>query len=80
MLIIMKPGATPQQVEAAVNAVKAHGLSPHITHGIDATIITAVGEAFMPSTDPFEALEGVESVKRISQPYKVGSRRCAEGG
>jgi len=75
MLIIMKPNATPQQIEAVINTVKAHGLSPHITLGIENTIITAVGEMLDPSTDPFEVLDGVESVKRISQPYKLGSRQ-----
>lgn len=75
MLIIMKPSATPQQVEAVINAVKAHGLMPHITQGIDTIIITAVGEMLDPSTDPFEVLDGVESIKRISQPYKLGSRQ-----
>jgi 3-deoxy-7-phosphoheptulonate synthase len=75
MLIIMKPTATPQQIEAVVNAVKTHGLTPHITQGIETIIITAVGEFLLPSTDPFEVLDGVESVKRISQPYKLGSRQ-----
>jgi len=75
MLIIMKPNATPQQIEAVVNTIKAHGLTPHITHEIETTIIAAVGEFLTYSTDPFEVLDGVESVKRISQPYKLGSRQ-----
>jgi 3-deoxy-7-phosphoheptulonate synthase len=75
MLIVMKPNATPQQIEAVINAVKAHGLMPHITPEIENTIITAVGEMLDPSIEPFEVLEGVESVKRISQPYKLGSRQ-----
>jgi 3-deoxy-7-phosphoheptulonate synthase len=75
MLIIMKPSSTPQQLETVVNTVKAHGLTPHITHGVETTIIAAVGEFHTPSLDPFEVLEGVESVKRISQPYKLGSRQ-----
>jgi len=75
MLIVMKPNATPQQIEAVINTVKSHGLSPHITAGIENTIITAVGELLDPSIEPFEALNGVESVKRISQPYKLGSRQ-----
>ena len=74
MLIIMKPNSTPQQIEAVVNTVKAHKLTPHITHGVETTIIAAVGEFHTPSTDPFEVLDGVESVKRISQPFKLGSR------
>lgn len=76
MLIIMKPNSTPQQIEAVVNTAKEHGLTPHITHGVETTIIAAVGEFHAPSTDPFEALEGVESVKRISQPFKLGSRQA----
>ena len=75
MLIIMKPNSTPQQVEAVVNTVKAHDLTPHITQGVETTIIAAVGEFHVSSMDPFEVLEGVESVKRISQPYKLGSRQ-----
>jgi 3-deoxy-7-phosphoheptulonate synthase len=76
MLIIMKPNSTPQQIETVVGTVKKHGLTPHITHGVETTIIAAVGEFHTPSLDPFEVLEGVESVKRISQPYKLGSRQA----
>lgn len=76
MLIIMKPNATPQQIETVVNTVKKHGLTPHITHGVETTIIAAVGEWHAASLDPFEVLEGVESVKRISQPFKLGSRQA----
>ena len=75
MLIIMKPNSTPQQIEGVVNAVKKFDLTPHITHGVETTIIAAVGEFHVPSIDPFEVLDGVESVKRISQPYKLGSRQ-----
>ncbi|MCC6300487.1 MAG: 3-deoxy-7-phosphoheptulonate synthase [Anaerolineales bacterium] len=75
MLIIMKPNSTPQQIEAVVKTVKAHSLTPHITHGVETTIIAAVGEFHTPSMDPFEVLDGVESVKRISQPFKLGSRQ-----
>jgi 3-deoxy-7-phosphoheptulonate synthase len=32
-------------------------------------------EFHVPSLDQFEVLDGVESVKRISQPYKLGSRQ-----
>lgn len=75
MLIVMKSSATPQQIEAVINTIKSYGLSPHVTAGIENTIITAVGEMLDPSIEPFEVLDGVESVKRISQPYKLGSRQ-----
>lgn len=75
MIVVMKPHYTPQQLEGVVNAVKAHGLTAHITYGVETAIVAAVGEFHIPSLDPFEILDGVESVKRISQPYKLGSRQ-----
>jgi 3-deoxy-7-phosphoheptulonate synthase len=75
MLIVMKPNSTSQQIEGVVQAVRAHGLTPHITQGVETTVIAAVGEFHTPSLDPFEVLDGVESVKRISQPFKLGSRQ-----
>jgi 3-deoxy-7-phosphoheptulonate synthase len=75
MVIIMKPNSTAEQIEDVVNVVKSHGLTPHITLGVETTIIAAVGEFHAPSLDPFEVLDGVESVKRISQPFKLGSRQ-----
>jgi 3-deoxy-7-phosphoheptulonate synthase len=75
MLIIMKPNSTAKQIEDVVSAVKANNLTPHITQGVETTIIAAVGEFHAPSLDPFEVLDGVESVKRISQPFKLGSRQ-----
>ena len=75
MIIVMKPNYTPQQLEGVVSAIKAHGLTPHITYGVETAIVAAVGEFHVPSLDPFEVLDGVESVKRISQPFKLGSRQ-----
>ena len=75
MIIVMKPNYTPQQLETVVAAVTAHGLTPHITYGVETAIVAAVGEFNISSLDPFEVLEGVESVKRISQPFKLGSRQ-----
>jgi 3-deoxy-7-phosphoheptulonate synthase len=75
MIIIMKPNYTPQQLEGVIAAVNRHGLTPHITYGVETAIVAAVGEFHVSSLDPFEVLDGVESVKRISQPFKLGSRQ-----
>jgi 3-deoxy-7-phosphoheptulonate synthase len=75
MIIVMKPNYTPQQLEGVVAAIKQHGLTPHITYGVETAIVAAVGEFHIPSLDPFEILDGVETVKRISQPFKLGSRQ-----
>lgn len=75
MIIVMKPNYTPQQLEGVVLAVKAYGLTPHITYGVETAIVAAVGEFHVPALDAFEILDGVEAVKRISQPFKLGSRQ-----
>ena len=75
MMIIMKANATPQQVEAVIASVKAEGLNVHLSQGVEATIIGAIGEAHSIPTDRFEGLDGVETVQRITQPYKLASRQ-----
>ncbi len=75
MMIIMKSNATPQQVETAIHAVKAAGLNVHLSQGVEATIIGAIGETHNIPTEIFEGLDGVETVQRITQPYKLASRQ-----
>ncbi len=75
MMIIMKPNATPQQVEQVIEHVKAAGLSVHLSQGLEATIIGAIGETHTLSTEPFETLDGVDEVQRITRPYKLASRQ-----
>ncbi len=75
MMIIMQANATPQQVEHVIEHVKAAGLAVHLSQGVEATIIGAIGETHNLPTEQFEVLEGVEVVKRITQPYKLASRQ-----
>src|ERR1700690_3770572 len=78
MMIIMKSNATPQQVEDGIEHVKAAGLNVHLSQGVEATIIGAIGEAHNIPTDIFEGLDGVDMVKRITQPFKLASRQFHE--
>jgi len=75
MMIIMKANATPQQVEAVIARIKAEGLSVHLSQGVEATIIGAIGETHSIPTERFEGMDGVETVQRITQPYKLASRQ-----
>ena len=75
MIIIMKPNATPKQVEDVIQVIRSMGLTPHLYQGVEAPVIGAVGENHHIPTDQFEILEGVESVKRITQPFKLASRQ-----
>jgi len=75
MMIIMKASATPQQVEAVVEQVKSAGLAVHLSQGVEATIIGAIGETHSIPTERFEGMDGVDIVQRITQPYKLASRQ-----
>jgi 3-deoxy-7-phosphoheptulonate synthase len=75
MMIIMKPHATPEQVEGVIQVIKAMGLTPHLSQGVETSVIGAIGESHDIPTDRFEVLDGVEAVKRITQPFKLASRQ-----
>jgi 3-deoxy-7-phosphoheptulonate synthase len=75
MMIIMKPDATQAQLDHVVEHIQANGLKPHLSVGEDHTVIGAVGDTHAIPTEVFEVLEGVEAVRRISQPYKLASRQ-----
>jgi len=71
----MKANATPQQVEQVIEHVKVVGLNVHLSQGVEATIIGAIGETHNIPTERFEGLDGVDIVQRITQPYKLASRQ-----
>jgi 3-deoxy-7-phosphoheptulonate synthase len=71
----MKANATPQQVEHVIEHIKSEGLSVHLSQGVEATIIGAIGETHNIPLERFEGLDGVDIVQRITQPYKLASRQ-----
>jgi 3-deoxy-7-phosphoheptulonate synthase len=75
MMIIMKAGHTKAQLEHVIEHIREHGLSAHLSVGADHTVIGAIGDTHAIPPDTFEVLDGVESVMRITQPYKLASRQ-----
>ena len=75
MMIIMHPTATKQEVEDVVSEIANRGLNSHVIEGVERTVIGAVGDSHTVSPDAFSVLPGVESVMRISKPYKLASRQ-----
>ena len=76
MIIVMKSDHTPAQLEEVLAVVRAHSLVPHLTHAGETAIITTDGEDHVASLEPFEVLDGVGSVRRTSQPFRLGSRQA----
>lgn len=76
MIIVMKMGATEDQLEEVVRRVEALGYQPHLIRGVQRTVIGAVGdERGKARLQSLESLPGVESVVPILQPFKLASRQ-----
>ena len=78
MMIIMHPGAPKEQIQNVIAEIEKQKLSAHLIEGVEQTIIGAVGDGHYVAKEIFEALPGVMSVQRISQPYKLASRQFHE--
>jgi 3-deoxy-7-phosphoheptulonate synthase len=74
MVIVMKNNATAEQIEAVEQQIRASNLSVHRVDGVLRTILGAIGDASVVDVQEFENMEGVFSVVRIMEPYKLCSR------
>lgn len=75
MIIVMKQGATPANVEAVVNRVEELGYKVHLSRGEARTIVGIIGaDDYLVQRATFEVMTGVEKTMRVMQPYKLASR------
>jgi 3-deoxy-7-phosphoheptulonate synthase len=74
MIIVMKPGASREQVEHVFEQVRTLGYQVHPIYGEQRTVIACVGDERGKSRlQALEVLGGVESVVPILKPYKLAS-------
>jgi 3-deoxy-7-phosphoheptulonate synthase len=74
MIIVLRRGATDQDVRQIEEAIKALGLTAHISRGVERTIIGAIGDERKIDPESFEGLPVVEKVLRILSPFRLVSR------
>jgi 3-deoxy-7-phosphoheptulonate synthase len=74
MIIVMKSGATPADVDRVVSKVEARGLKTHLSTGEDRTVIGVIGHDPFSLRDAFTHDESVEDVVRITKPFKLSGR------
>ena len=74
MIIVLKPGATPAQVDHIIDKVKALGLTPHVSQGSERTIIGVIGPEDVLRVTPLEVFPGVENVIPVLASFKLVSR------
>jgi 3-deoxy-7-phosphoheptulonate synthase len=75
MIIVMKPGATKQQIEHVFGKVREFGFRVHPIYGELRTVIACVGdEREKARLQTLDSLDGVESVVPILKPFKLASK------
>lgn len=74
MIIVLRRDATKEQVNHIVERVQRLGLKPHISKGVERTIIGVIGPEDVLRVTPLEVFPGVEKVMPVLAPYKLVSR------
>src|SRR4030067_1390672 len=74
MMVVMREGATEEQVQHVIDRLEKAGLGAHLSRGQLKTVIGVIGEMDVIASVPLEALPGVENIIPIQKPYKFVSR------
>ncbi len=80
MIIVLKPHATQEEIDHVLEKIESFGLTPHVSRGVERTIIGVIGDERIIQEKPLEALPGVEQVLPILKPYKLASREFKPQG
>ena len=78
MIVILKKNAEKQQVELFDQWLHSMGLETHKSIGENHTIVGLVGDTSRVDIESIMALDIVETVKRIQEPYKNANRKFHE--
>ena len=75
MIAILKHGTTPEQTQHLVQWLKHMNLDVHISEGQEVTILGLIGDTSRVDMELLGSLEIVETVKRVSEPFKQANRK-----
>ena len=75
MIAILKHGTTPSQTQHLVDWLKHMNLDVHLSEGQEVTILGLIGDTSRVDMELLGSLEIVESVKRVSEPFKQANRK-----
>ena len=78
-MIVMKPTATEQEVQAVVDRVQSVGARAHLSRGDELTVIGAIGDREHVARLELDGAPGVDRVVPISKPYKLSSTQFKHG-
>ncbi len=75
MIAVLKHGTTPEQTQHLVQWLARMNLDVHISQGAEVTILGLIGDTTRVDMELLGSLEIVDSVKRVSEPFKQANRK-----
>ena len=74
MILVMKVGASKEEIDATINQIKEWGHDVSLAPGEKQTVIGIIGDKTDLAGRPLSTLPGVSKVLEVSAPYKRASR------
>lgn len=75
MIVILKHDHNPSQLDSLVTWLQDKGITIHTSIGEGNTVLGLVGDTSKLDIDLIAALDIVEDVKRVQEPYKNANRK-----
>jgi 3-deoxy-7-phosphoheptulonate synthase len=75
MIVNMSEKATEQEIAHIIERIREAGYQPHVTRGVERTIVAAVGNGRRHEIEALQVAPGVDNVVAIAQPFKLVSRQ-----
>jgi len=75
MIAVLKHGTTLNQRQHLVDWLKNMNLDVHISEGAEVTVLGLIGDTSRVDMELLKSLDMVETVKRVSEPYKQANRK-----
>ncbi len=75
MIAVLKHGTTLEQAQHLIQWLKRMNLDVHVSEGKEVTILGLIGDTSRVDMELLSSLEIVQSVKRVSEPFKQVNRK-----
>ncbi len=74
MIVVMKTGATEAQIIGIQKHIRELGFKDHLIRGVERCVVAVLGQVYPELIDELGVVDGVDSVVRVSKPFKLASR------
>ena len=75
MIAILKHGTTQEQTQSLIQWLNRMNMDVHVSEGKEVTVLGLIGDTSRIDMDLLSSLEIVDSVKRVSEPFKQANRK-----